>query len=203
MDNGTLVYSNSAPQALSGIIAGGGTLALSGSSTLTLSGANTYNGLTTVNSGVLKVQHANGLGATTSGTIVNPGATLELAGNISTLSEALTLNGILSNQTGSNTFNGTVTLTTGASVDVGAGSVLVLKGFQANGPFVKTGAGWMKLATDPNGNGMMTIRNGVVEITAGTMDACVVVNAGASLVATAVNAFNDTSTRLSLDAGSS
>ena len=203
LDNGTLVYSNSTPQTLSGIVAGGGTLTLSGNSTLTLAGANTFNGLTTVNSGVLKVQHANALGATTSGTIVNPGATLELAGNVSTLAEALTLNGILSNQTGSNTFGGTVTLAAGAAIDVGAGSTLVLKGFQANGPFVKTGTGWMKLTTDPNGNGMMTVRNGVVEITTGTMDACVVVNAGASLVATVANAFNDTLTRISLDAGSS
>lgn len=202
LDNGTLVYSSSSAQTFSGMISGGGVLTHSSNATLTLAGSNTFSGTTIVNAGVLRVQHLSGLGSTVSGTVVNQGAALDLAGNISTLSEALTLNGTLSSQTGNNTYNGSITLVSGAAIDVGASSTLTLKGLQSNGPFVKTGAGWLKLAQDPNGSGMMTVRNGVVEVTAGTMDACVVVNSGCSLIATAANAFSDTLTRLSLDAGS-
>ena len=197
-----LVFSNSTAQILSGIISGGGALASFGSGTLTLAGANTFSGVTTVNGGILKVTHASGLGSTVNGTVVNPGAALELAGGISTSTEAVTLNGILSNQSGSNTLNGTLTLYTGSSLDVGAGSVLVLKGFQANGPFTKTGTGWLRLTTDPNGTGVMTVQSGTAEIATGTMDSSVVVNNGATLVATIANAFSDINARIQLDAGS-
>ena len=202
VDNSSLIFSNSNPQVLSGILSGGGALTKFGNATLTLAGSNFFSGVTTVNAGILKVTHPYGLGSTINGTVVNPGATLELAGNISTLGEAVTLNGVLSSQSGNNTLGGTLTLTTGSSIDVGAGSVLSLKGFQANGPFTKTGAGWLKLTVDPNGNGLMTVQNGTVEITAGTMDSCVVVNNGATLVATALDAFNNTSTRIQMDTGS-
>ena len=79
----------------------------------------------------------------TAGTTVAPRATLELAGTISTLADVLTLNGKLASYTGSNTYNGDITLNTGAAIDVGTGSTLVLKKFWANGPFTKTGGGWL------------------------------------------------------------
>ena len=202
VNNSALVFSNANPQVLGGVISGGGILSTFGGATLTLAGSNFFSGVTTVNNGILKVTHPYGLGSTINGTFVNPGATLELAGNVSTLSEAVTLNGVLSSQSGTNTLNGTLTLNTGSSIDVGAGSLLVLKGFQANGPFTKTGAGWMRLTTDPNGNGFMTVQSGTAEIATGTMDASVLVNNGATLVATIANAFNDTMTHIQLDAGS-
>ena len=201
-DNGTLNFASSAAQTLSGMISGGGALTKYGNSTLTLSGSNTYNGVTLVNAGVLKIQHSFALGSAAAGTIVAPGATLELAGGISTLADVLTLNGKLASYTGSNTYNGDITLNTGAAIDVGTGSTLVLKKFQANGPFTKTGAGWMMLTTDPNGNGQMTVDAGVAEIYTGTMDANIVVNAGASYVATAANALYDTG-RVTVNAGGS
>lgn len=202
VNNSDLIVSNAGSQVFGGTISGGGSLTKFGNGQLTLSGSNFFSGVTAVNQGVLKVTHAYGLGTTHNGTVVNPGTTLELAGNVSTLGEAVTLNGLLSSQTGNNTLGGTLTLYTGSSIDVGAGSTLTLKGFQANGPFTKTGAGLMKLTSDSNGNGIMTIQAGSVEFTTGTMDASVFVNSGATLIATAANALNDNSTRLQLDAGS-
>ncbi|WP_353934984.1 autotransporter-associated beta strand repeat-containing protein, partial [Acinetobacter baumannii] len=38
---------------------------------LELSSANTYTGLTTISQGIIRLQHANGLGATSSGTVVS------------------------------------------------------------------------------------------------------------------------------------
>ena len=199
-NNGTLTHASSAAQTYSGMLSGYGALAKSGAGTLTLTGSNLYSGATIVNAGILKIQHAYGLGQATAGTTVNPAGTLELAGTINTLGEALALNGTLSSQSGSNTFNGAVTLTAGASIDVGSGSTLVLKAFTANGPFVKTGTGRLYLTTDPNGYGLMTIRAGFVDITATTMDANVVVNSGAYLSAVQ-DALNDNYTRVQVDAG--
>lgn len=201
-DNGTLDYASSSAQTYSGTISGYGALVKDGTGTLTLSGSNFYSGATIVNAGVLRVSHAYGLGSASVGTTVNPFGTLDLAGNVYTLAEPLALNGTLSSQTGSNTFNGTVTLTSGAAIDVANGSTLVLKAFQANGPFVKTGLGRLNLTTDPNGSGLMTIRAGSVEITGGTMDANVAINSGAILYANS-GTLNDTSTRVQVDAGGS
>ncbi len=198
-NNGALSYASSAAQTLSGMISGGGVLTKYGNGTLTLSGSNTYNGATFVNAGVLKLQHGFALGSTAAGTTVAPGATLELAGTISTLADVLTLNGKLASYTGSNTYNGDITLNTGAAIDVGTGSTLVLKKFWANGPFTKTGSGWLMFTTDPNGNGQMTVDAGVAEIFTGTMDANVVVNDGASLVET-VDGLNAGS-RVTVNAG--
>ncbi len=204
-NNGTFTFASSAAQTFSGMISGYGALTKYGNGTLTFAGSNLYSGATIVNAGILKVQHAYGLGLTTVGTTVNPGGNLELAGGVNTLAEALALNGTLSSQTGSNTFNGLVTLTSGSRIDVGTGSTLVLANsgsscIQANGPFVKTGGGRLALLKDPNGNGQMTVREGIADIVAGTMDANVVVNNGAWLYACG-SALNSTSSRLQVDAG--
>ena len=200
LDNGALNYTSSAAQTNSGTISGGGSLTLSGIGPLTLSGSNFYSGVTYVNAGILKIQHPYALGTVLGSTVVAPGATLQLAGDISTLAEALALNGTLSSQSGSNTYGGTVTLTNGAAIDVGAGSTLVLKTFQANGPFVKNGSGWLRLTTDPNGNSLMTVNAGVVELNANTMDGNVTVNAGATLLGNSFDCLNSVS-RVLLNAG--
>ena len=66
----------------SGVLGFGGVatgLTKAGLGTLTLSGANTYTGATLVSLGVLKLNSATALGAT-SGVIISPGATLDLNG---------------------------------------------------------------------------------------------------------------------------
>ncbi len=204
LNNGMLDYASSAAQLCSGLLSGVGVLKTSGPGTLILSGSNFYSGATLVNSGVLKIQHAYALGATASGTTVALGGNLELAGNISTLSEVLTLNGALSSQTGTNTFNGNITLNAGASIDVGTGSMLILKAFQANGPFTKTGSGWLKFTTDPNGNGVMIVNDGVAELnqSGGAMDANVLVNAGGTLLGNTGDGINGAN-RVTVNSGGS
>ncbi|OYV01788.1 MAG: hypothetical protein CFE26_22610, partial [Verrucomicrobiales bacterium VVV1] len=90
-------------------------LTKSGTGTWVVSGNNTYTGPTLVSAGALRAEHANTLGATTTGTLVSGGATLQLQGGISYASEALTLTNstlntaILQNVSGNNTWNGAIT----------------------------------------------------------------------------------------------
>jgi autotransporter-associated beta strand protein len=213
LNGGVFEYASSADQYHSGIISGMGSLVASGNGTLTLSGNNTYGGTTTVSGpgtlvlsgtntytgetlvnagGVLKALSANALGTTGVGTTVNNGGTLELAGTITTLAEALTLNGTLSSQTGTNIYGGGVTLVAGASINVGAGSMLSLNAFQANGAYTKEGAGWLKLLVDPNGLGLMTINNGVAELgqAGGATESDIVINSGGTLIGNSGDAIN-------------
>jgi fibronectin-binding autotransporter adhesin len=60
-NNGTLIYSGTNDQTLSGILSGTGALTKNAASTLTLSGDNTYSGATTINAGTLEI--GNGLTA--------------------------------------------------------------------------------------------------------------------------------------------
>jgi autotransporter-associated beta strand protein len=89
----------------SGVISNGAanmTLTKTGAGTQVLSGNNTYSGATTVTAGTLQLGHANALGVTTSGLVVN--GTLDLNGNSITKST-------LSGETGNITSISAATLT--------------------------------------------------------------------------------------------
>jgi autotransporter-associated beta strand protein len=116
----------------SGAISGSGALVQSGTGTTILNADNTYQGLTTINTGTLRIRHAGALGNTAAGTVVNGSATsgatnarLELAGGIAVSGEALTISGAgnfrgaLSSQSGTNTWSGSVTIA-GSGVRIGA-----------------------------------------------------------------------------------
>jgi len=76
-DNGSLIFSNTANQTLSGVISGSGTFTQSGSATTTLSGANTFSGSTFVNAGRLVFGNSQYSGGAGSGSItINNGGTL-------------------------------------------------------------------------------------------------------------------------------
>ena len=87
---GTFTYGSSAPQVLSGIISGTGSLTMSGAGiSLTLTGPNTYTGSTTLNAGVVNAgiaESANVSGpfgkqlANAAGTIIFGGGTLAILG---------------------------------------------------------------------------------------------------------------------------
>lgn len=123
-------------------ISGTGSITNAGVGTLTLNVANTYSGLTTINAGSIKVLHANALGATTAGTVVNGTSTgsaanprLELEGGITVLGESLTITGAgnfygaLSSTNGSNTWAGNVTIgSTGTRLGCTTGHTLTLSG---------------------------------------------------------------------------
>jgi autotransporter-associated beta strand protein len=118
----TLSYNNpSLTTNFSGLLEGSMALVKSGpTGILELSSANTYTGLTTISQGIIRLKHADGLGATSLGTVVSDGSSLQLDGGITVASEALTLNGTggglgaLRNMTGSNTYAGAITLGTPA-----------------------------------------------------------------------------------------
>jgi fibronectin-binding autotransporter adhesin len=81
-DGGTLSFSSSANQSLSGIISGVGALTQAGPGNLTLTNANSYGGGTTVSGGKLTVNNSSGSGTGTGGVAVN-GGTLVGSGAIS------------------------------------------------------------------------------------------------------------------------
>ncbi len=112
-------------QTFGGKITGLGALRLNASAvTQTLTGYNDYAGATSINYGVLNIQHANALGGTANGTTVLNGAALKLqtASPTSFAAEALTLTTggsttpILQNVSGDNTWNGTIDATTSSSL---------------------------------------------------------------------------------------
>jgi fibronectin-binding autotransporter adhesin len=90
---------------------------------VTLGGTNTFGGAVTIASGAIRATSDAALGDTASGTTVNIGAALELAGGIAVGGEALNLSGdgvasdgALRNIAGDNTFGGTVTLATAGHI---------------------------------------------------------------------------------------
>jgi autotransporter-associated beta strand protein len=155
-NNSTLVFqrSNGIVQGLgfANAIAGTGALTNAGNGTLTLNVANAYSGLSTINAGSIKVLHANALGATTAGTVVNgtgagstSNARLELEGGITVAGETLTINGAgnfygaLSSTSGSNTWAGNVTIgSTGTRLGSTTGNTLTVSGIIDSGT-VETG----------------------------------------------------------------
>jgi autotransporter-associated beta strand protein len=126
--------------AFAGSIEGGIALVKNGlTGILELSTANTYTGLTTISQGIIRLKHANGLGASSLGTVVSDGASLQLDGGISVSAEPLTLNGTgvgalgaLRNISGTNMFAGPITLGTLAVRMNSDAGVLGISGTVAN-----------------------------------------------------------------------
>ncbi len=83
---------SSSGTSVNGAISGAGSLTKTGSSILQLAGANTYDGVTTVSGGQLAVRQGSSLGNLTSGTVVNPGASLLFFDNVTSI-EPLTVSG--------------------------------------------------------------------------------------------------------------
>lgn len=135
-----------------------------GNSTFTLSGANAYRGLTTITGGVLNIQNATALGATTTGTSVASGAALQIQGGITVGTETLTLNGAgiasdgaFRNISGNNSFGGAITLASASTIASDAGT-LTLSGNVNTGGFLLTesGAGNVTMSGVISGTGGLT-----------------------------------------------
>ena len=133
--SGTTTFDIASDQTLANVVSGAGAVAKAGTGTLTLTGANTYAGLTTVSAGTLRIENGSALGASSAGTVVQDGATLEF-GSASpiTVTDALTLTGTgvggrgaLVNVAGNNSVTGLVTLA-GDTLISTTGGALVLSG---------------------------------------------------------------------------
>lgn len=142
-----------------------------GSGTLILSGSNSYQGATNVTSGILSVQHNNGLGAVTTGangTFVTSGAELQLskASGLTIGGEAISLNGAgiggtsgaLNNVLGDNSLAGVVTINSASTIKSSAGTLTLSGGTSsANQDLIIAGAGNVTITGDmANGTGALT-----------------------------------------------
>ena len=134
-----------------GIVTGASTLTKTGLGTLVLSGANTYAGVTTLTTGVLRVQSNAALGATAAGTTIATGTALEIDGSGLAIAEPLTSvigtgvsnAGALRNLANDNTWSGALVLGAGgARINSDAGTLTLAGGVTGNTrPLTVGGAG--------------------------------------------------------------
>ena len=128
------------------------TLTKDGNGILTLSGSNGYQGLTTIQAGIVVAANDNALGSTLAGTQVDTNAELRLSGGITIPGEALTLNGTgyagggtgaLRNVLGSNTYQGAITINAANTrINSDIGTMTLTGGISTGGnAFVVGGAG--------------------------------------------------------------
>lgn len=129
---------------LNGNLSGAGGLTQYGASILVLNGTNTYQGVTTVSGGILRITSDQALGSVDGGTVVNDSKRLELGG-VCVTGEVVTIygkgdnNGALQVNAGSNTWAGKIILGTVGESRVGVAS--------ATGMLVVTG-----VIEGPSGN---------------------------------------------------
>jgi autotransporter-associated beta strand protein len=189
----TLTITGSGDTRILGVIANGGTstagaITKSGTGTLTMEGTNSYGGTTTVSGGTLEVRNSAALGTTSGGTSVASGATLAIAGGISS-GENLTLtgsgvsgNGALRNLSGNNTLTGSTTITAATTITSTADTLAFARpsGDAISGSFVLTigGAGNVLLQRRYNigtasllktGTGTLTLGNAATSATSGNI----------------------------------
>ena len=157
-----------------GLTGAKGAITKAGNGTVVLSGANTYAGTTTVNAGVLSVQHSTALGSTAGGTTVNSGGELQLQGGVAVGPELLMLNGAgvsgngaLRNMSGNNSWAGNIILASSSVIQALFGQ-LTLSGILSNGgngaDFYFDGAG-NTLVLGPIINNADVIKNGTGTLT--------------------------------------
>ena len=139
-------------QTLSGIISGTGALTKVGGGTLTLSNTNTYQGITTISGGTLKISSDSNLG--------NVPASLTAA--------SITFNGGTLNTTGTFAFatNRGITLTGTGTINTDSGTTLTYSGVIAGAStLTKSGLGTATLSGANTYTGATTISTGTLSVT--------------------------------------
>jgi autotransporter-associated beta strand protein len=148
-----------------GAIRGSGDVTLS-AGTQTFSGANTYSGQTLVNAGTLVITHNTGLGATTAGTSIAAGATLDLQ-NVTVGAESINLAaGTLATTSGTSSLAGSINLSDDATIAV-SGTQLTLSNEISGSGFgiTKTGSGNLVLSGTNTYTGDTNINVGRLTLT--------------------------------------
>ncbi|WP_392345694.1 autotransporter-associated beta strand repeat-containing protein [uncultured Polaribacter sp.] len=168
--NGDLTINNLSNSSITNKISGTTSVTKSGTGTLTLEGSSTYTGNTTVNEGILKISHSNGLGNSSGVTTVSDGATLQITGGI-TVSEPITLSGdgnsslgTLNFLSGDNTYSGAITLGSNTSIKSSAGNQTISG--TINGPYdlTITTDGTLTLEGSSTYTGNTTVNEGILKI---------------------------------------
>ena len=169
-NNGTLSFDRSdtilsVPNAIHGT----GTVSFDGGGATTISGTSDYTGATYLNSGIVYLTSSNGLGATSSGTVVASGAQLYLTANVDIAPEQLTLNGtgdgngaLRKGGAGATTYYGPIYLAGDSTIGVDSGATLTLSNsVTGTSALTLSGTGTLALAA-PNGYTGGTVLSGTV-----------------------------------------
>lgn len=153
-NHGTLAFARADNFQVANVIRGTGTLQVDMGS-ITLSGANEYTGPTVVNSGVLILPGATGLGSISGGTVVANGGQLYITGNEPIVGEPLTLNGagdgsgaLRKGGASLTSYGGPISLASDCTIGVDAGATILLTNAPAlagSGVLTKNGAGTLAL----------------------------------------------------------
>lgn len=167
--NGTVDVASATTLTWNGAVSGTGTLNKTSAGTLVLGGTNTgYTGGIIVQSGALRATTDSSLGSSSSGTLVQNGASLELSGTI-TSAEPLQLSGagvssagVVRSLSGTQTLSGAVTLVQVANpANVSVSGALTLSGvISGAGGLLKSGTGDLTLSGTNSFTGVDTITAG-------------------------------------------
>ncbi|MCS7227020.1 MAG: autotransporter-associated beta strand repeat-containing protein, partial [Gloeomargarita sp. SKYB31] len=185
----TLTFDNSTTDyTYAGVITDNINLVKKGTARQTLSGANTYTGTTTVEGGFLRVAHASALGATSAGTEVKSGATLEVSGGI-TVQEPITIQGdgvswasALRSVSAGNTWAGQITIPAGTFARIAS----------TTGVFTITGGIVSPTGTSAHvmfSGGSILVKDTPINLGSGSVSA---VNAGDTVIAVSGNTWGNT-----------
>ncbi len=171
-----------------GVVSGSGGITKFGGGTLVLSGNNTYEGVTTITEGVVRIRHSNALGADTALTIVNAAAALEIDGSlggvnvgaevlqitgrgIDGVNDQFLSTGALRNIEGDNSWAGNVSIVTTALFGVDADTSLNISGVISSSTggaanLVKVGEGTLEFSgTSTNTySGTTTVNEGTLRL---------------------------------------
>jgi autotransporter-associated beta strand protein len=149
---------------LSNTVSGSGSLEKEGSGTLILAAANTYTGATTVNAGTLAITNVGALGASSAGTTVNAGGTLDLR-NVTGVSEPITLaGGTLATSTGTSSVTAPVALTANSTISVTGTSLEITNVVSGSGGLTKTGSGILELDAVNTYTGATSVDAGTLKL---------------------------------------
>lgn len=169
-NNGTLSFNRSDTiLAVPNAIHGSGTVSFDGSGATTISGTSDYTGPTHLNAGIVYLTSSNGLGATSSGTLVANGAQLYITANVDIAPEPLTLNGagdgngaLRKGGAGATTYYGAISLGSDSTIGADSGATLTLSNsISGSAAMTFAGAGTIVLTT-PNSYSQGTTLNGPV-----------------------------------------
>lgn len=157
-------------------VTGAGGITKTGNGILRPDYPNTYAGLTVVQAGFVEMWTATALGASTSGTVVSNGATLQFRAGLVITNEALTLYGpgfpgygtLRMWQSGTSSWTGPITLATDSVilVDNAAGLIEVSGSISGPGGVTKTGGGTLILSgsADNTYSGGTVVKEGILEL---------------------------------------